>query len=93
MFERVTPPRSWSRQLMRAVAALVASLFVTASYHWGYEECQGAEVMQPLIGSAIITIGYLLTSNLITPVVAHVAMHMAAVLHGMETTVQLPPHY
>ena len=24
---------------------------------------------------------------------AHVAMHVAAVLHGAETVVQLPPHY
>ena len=56
-------------------------------------EFQGDAIMQPLIGNAIITLGYLLTANPITPIVAHVAMHIAAVLWGMETTVQLPPHY
>jgi len=31
--------------------------------------------------------------NPFAAVLSHVAMHTAGVLHGMETTVQLPPHY
>ena len=75
------------------VSALATSLFVTAAYHWGYMEFRGPAPVAPLLGNALITVGYLLTTNLMTPVIAHMAMHIAAVLHGMETTVQLPPHY
>jgi hypothetical protein len=92
MFERFDRRHYWSGKFIRAVVALGASLFVTALYHWGYTEFRGPAIMQPLIGNAIITLGYLLTMNPLTPVVAHIAMHVAAVLHGMATTVQLPPH-
>lgn len=77
----------------RRVAALASSLLVTALYHAGFEEFRGASLLQPLIGNAIVTIGYLLTGNPATPLVAHAIMHGAAVLHGMEGTTQLPPHY
>lgn len=77
----------------RGVAALASSLLVTALYHAGFEEFRGASLLQPLIGNAIVTIGYLLTGNPATPLVAHAIMHGAAVLHGMEGTTQLPPHY
>jgi hypothetical protein len=56
-------------------------------------EFRGPGPVAPSPGNALITVGYLLTTNLMTPVIAHMAMHVAAVLHGMETTVQLPPHY
>ena len=79
--------------LGRAMGALATSLFVTAAYHWGCMEFHGPALVAPLLGNAPITVGYLLTTNLMTPVIAHMAMHIAAVLQGMETTVQLPPHY
>jgi hypothetical protein len=83
---------TWWRGLGRATGALAASLFVTAAYHWGYAEFRGPEIAGPLLGNALITVGYLLATNPLTPVLAHIAMHVAAVLHGIETTVQLPPH-
>lgn len=72
--------------------ALVASLGVTAAYHLGFPEFRGQALVQPLIGNALVTAGYLLTGNPLAAIVAHVVMHVAAVLHGMATTVQLPPH-
>jgi hypothetical protein len=84
---------SWFPPARRAMLALAASLFVTAAYHLGYAEFQGPALIQPLIGNTIVTVGYLLTSSPVAALVAHVTMHLAAVLHGMETTVQLPPHY
>jgi hypothetical protein len=93
MWEQLGIRQHWWGRLASAVAALAASLFVTAAYHWGYAEFRGPGVVQPLIGNALITLGYLLTMHPVTPVVAHVAMHIAAVMHGMESTVQLPPHY
>jgi hypothetical protein len=81
-------PGAW-----RGIAAMVASLLVTALYHLGFEEFRGMTLIQPLIGNAIVTAGYLLTRNPMTPLLAHGIMHGAAVLHGMESTAQLPPHY
>jgi hypothetical protein len=73
--------------------ALMASLLVTAIYHLGFVEYRGSSLRQPLLGNGIITAGYLITGSPITPLLGHVAMHIAAAVHGMETTTQLPPHY
>lgn len=77
----------------RGVLGLVASTLVTAAYHLGYAEFRGPKVVQPLVGNAVLTAGYLMTGSIATPLIGHVIMHGAAVLHGMETTAQLPPHY
>jgi hypothetical protein len=77
----------------RAAIALGASLLVTAAYHLGYQEFRGPALIQPLIGNALLTLGFLLSGSPAAAIVGHGIMHAAAVLHGMETTVQLPPHY
>lgn len=79
--------------LRSQILALVGSLVVTAAYHFGFPEFRGPALLAPLLGNAILTLGYLFARNPITPLAGHAAMHVAAVLHGMETTVQLPPHY
>jgi hypothetical protein len=66
---------------------------VTAAYHLGYAEFQGPALIQPLIGNTIMTMAYLLTASPVAALVAHIIMHTAAVIHGAETTFQLPPHY
>jgi hypothetical protein len=76
-----------------AGVAVAASALVTALYHLGFDEFRGPQVIQPVVGNLIITLGYLLCGSPLAAVVAHVLMHGGAVLHGMETTVQLPPHY
>lgn len=73
--------------------ALLASMVVAGAYHVGFPEFQGPTLVQPLIGNAIVTAGYLLTGSPLAAVVAHVIMHIAAVFQGMEGTSQLPPHY
>ena len=80
-------------RLYWGAVALAGSLLVTALYHLGFAEYRGRGLLQPLLGNAIITAGYLLTGNPLASLVAHVLMHVAAVLHGMEGTTQLPPHY
>ena len=50
------------------------------------------DLVQPLIGNGVMTAGYLLTGNPLTPTLAHILLHGAAVLRGPETTPQLPPH-
>lgn len=80
-------------RLRRASIALGASLLVTAAYHLGYPEFRGPALIRPLIGNALLTLGFILTQSPAAAIVGHVIMHAAAVLHGMESTVQLPPHY
>ena len=74
------------------LAALLASLFITAVYHFGFTEFRGSALVAPLIGNGIVTLSYLASGSPVAPLVSHVVMHAAAVLHGMATTAQLPPH-
>lgn len=74
--------------------ALIASLLVTVAYHLGYPEYRvTGGVMGPSIGNGVISLGYILTNNPISAVFSHVAMHIAGVLQGPATVMQLPPHY
>jgi hypothetical protein len=84
---------SGAGKLKLGVSALAASLVVTALYHLGFAEFRGSALLQPLIGNAIVTAGYLASGSPLAAMVSHVIMHVAAVVHGMESTVQLPPHY
>lgn len=84
---------SWRGKLLAGASALAASLLVTAAYHLGYAEYQGSELANPLLGNGIMSIGYILTANPLTAVIVHVVMHVTSVLHGVDTTVTLPPHY
>jgi hypothetical protein len=83
---------SWPGRLAVGVMALAASVLVTLAYHLGYPEFRSPQVRAPMLGVGMMSLGYLLTTNPIAAVLSHVAMHIAAVLHGPETTVQLPPH-
>jgi hypothetical protein len=85
--------RAWPGRLVAGAVALTASLLVTAAYHAGYPEFRGPALAGPVIGNGVLGLAYLLTSNPLSSVIGHVAMHVAAVLHGPATTVQLPPHY
>jgi len=74
------------------LAALLASLFITAAYHLGFTEFRGSALVAPLIGNGVVTLSYLASGSPVAPLLSHVVMHAAAVLHGMATTSQLPPH-
>jgi hypothetical protein len=74
--------------------AVLASLFVTVLYHLGYPECRAAGgIIGPTIGNGAMTLGYVLANNPIAAIFSHIAMHIAGVLHGPATVMQLPPHY
>ncbi len=72
---------------------MVASLFVAFCYHLGYPEFWGNRMRFVFVGNAIITGAFLVSGNPLGAIIAHAVMHIAAVLQGAETTVQLPPHY
>jgi hypothetical protein len=81
-------------KILVGAIALVASLFVTVAYHLGYPEYRVAGgVMGPSIGNGVMSLGYILTNNPISAVFSHIAMHIAGVLQGPATVMQLPPHY
>jgi len=76
------------------VIALLASLFVTVAYHLGYPEYRAAGgVLGPSIGNGVMSLGYIVSNNPIAAVFSHIAMHIAGVLQGPATVMQLPPHY
>ena len=95
----VAPVMLWERdagtprRLRHVALGFAASMLVTAAYHAGYPEFRGPQMSRPLVGNAVLTAGYLLTGSVATPLIGHVIMHGAAVLHGLETTLQLPPRY
>jgi hypothetical protein len=75
------------------VLAIVASMYMTAAYHAGYVEFRGTRMKTALFGNSVISLAYLLTANPLASVLSHAAMHVAAVLRGPSSVVQLPPHY
>lgn len=85
--------QGWFKLIIIGVVALVSSLAVTAAYHLGFAEYQNQAIAGPLVGNAAGTLGYLATGNPLAALLSHISMHIAAVLHGPATTVQLPPHY
>lgn len=83
----------WPGRIAVGLLALLASLFVTLLYHLGYPEFRNRSVGLVLVGNALITLAFVLSTNPLGAVVSHTAMHVAAVLRGPETMLQLPPHY
>jgi hypothetical protein len=81
-------------KILVGVIALIASLLVTGAYHFGYPEYRTAgSMLGPLVGNGVMSLGYILTNNPIAAVFSHIAMHVAGVLQGPATVIQLPPHY
>lgn len=85
--------RSWYGRVGAGFLALAATLAVAATYHLGYPEFRNPSLVAPIIGNGVMSLSSLLTMNPIAAIGAHIGMHIAAVLHGAETTLQLPPHY
>ena len=87
----------WTKRVSGCVIAgllaLVGSMVVVAVYHLGYPEFRGPQVIFPVVGVSLMSLIYVLTGNPLSAVISHVAMHMAAVLYGLESVSQLPPHY
>jgi len=85
---------SWPGKILVGFIAVLASLFVTVSYHLGYPECrEKGGLFGPTLGNGAMTIGYVLTNNPISAIFSHIAMHVAGVMQGPESVLQLPPHY
>ena len=82
-----------SGKIAVGAAGLFASLLVTLAYHLGYPEFRNQKVGMVLAGNSVITLAFLLSGGPLGSIISHTVMHIAAVLQGAETTIQLPPHY
>jgi hypothetical protein len=74
------------------LAALVASLAMTAIYHVGYSDFRSEKLRKPVAGDVVWSVPTLVTLNPIGAPIAHAGLHVSAVLHSYETDTFLPPH-
>ena len=80
-------------KLVIGAAALLASLAMTAVYHAGYSDFRSGKLRKPLTGDVIWSVPTLATLNPIGSPIAHIGLHVSAVLHSYETETFLPPHH
>jgi hypothetical protein len=83
----------WPGRIVAGALALLASMLVIGLYHLGYPEFRSAYVLAIMAGVGFQSLFYLLTRSALAPLISHVAMHITAVLVGLQTFSQLPPHY
>jgi hypothetical protein len=74
------------------VVALIASLAMTAVYHFGYSDFRSDKVAKPLTGDVLWSVPTLVTLNPVGAPIAHAGLHVSAVLHSNDTDTFLPPH-
>jgi hypothetical protein len=72
--------------------AMVASLAMTTVYHAGYGDFRSDKLRKPVTGDLIWSIPTLVTLNPIGAPIAHVGLHVGAVVHNYDTDLFLPPH-
>ena len=82
----------WAGKLVIGLAALAASVAMTASYHLGYSDFRSAKVARAISGDLVWSVPTLVTLNPIGAPLAHAGLHVSAVLHSYETDLFLPPH-
>jgi membrane protease YdiL (CAAX protease family) len=79
--------------LIADLLGILASAYIATAYHVGYPEFRNRRVLLPVAGNALMVLAYVVTGNPLSAILSHAVMHIAAVLHGTEATVQLPSHY
>lgn len=83
---------NWLGKILVGAMALISSFAVTVEYHRGYPEYRGRDIVGPVIGNAVMSLGFLLTTNPLTAILSHMAMHIAGVFRRPTSVAQLPPH-
>jgi hypothetical protein len=72
--------------------AMLASLAMTAVYHAGYSDFRSEKLRKPVTGDLVWSVPTLATLNPIGAPIAHVGLHVGAVVHNYDTGLFLPPH-
>jgi peptidoglycan/LPS O-acetylase OafA/YrhL len=88
------PLRERSKRALAGIGALAlaVSLMFTAVYHLGYPDFRGDKLRKPLIGDVVWSAPTLATLSPIGAPLAHIGLHVSAVVHAYDTKVFLPPH-
>ncbi len=73
-------------------AALAASLAFTAVYHAGYSDFRSGKIGKPVAGDVVWSAPTLATMSPLGAPIAHIGLHVSAVLHSYDTDTFLPPH-
>jgi hypothetical protein len=79
------------RRLRFAGLALLLSMAITATYHLGYPQFRGSDLVQPEIGAVIANVPTALTGNPVGSIVAHATYHVGANVHTYRSATYLPP--
>ncbi len=80
------------RTLATGALALGMAFGFTAVYHAGYSDFRSGKIGTPMRGTAIWSAPTLLTLNPLGAPIAHIALHVSAVIHSYKTDTFLPPH-
>lgn len=72
--------------------AMAASLAMTGVYHAGYSDFRSDKLRKPMTGDLIWSVPTLATLNPIGAPIAHMGLHVGAVVHNSDTDLFLPPH-
>jgi hypothetical protein len=72
--------------------AMVASLAMTAVYHAGYSDFRSSKLRKPVTGDLVWSAPTLTTLNPVGAPIAHVGVHITAIVHNYDTDLFLPPH-
>jgi hypothetical protein len=72
--------------------AMAASIGLTAVYHLGYSDFRSEKVRKPIAGDLIWSAPTLATLSPLGAPIAHVGLHVSAVMHSYDTKTFLPPH-
>jgi hypothetical protein len=80
------------RRIRYGALTLALVWIITAIYHAGYKDLRNVSgISQPEIGNTIISLPVIASANPAGSILAHVAMHLAAVTHSYESKDRLPP--
>jgi hypothetical protein len=88
------PLRARSRKAVVGMGALAlaVSLLFTVVYHVGYPDFRGGKVKKPVAGDVIWSVPTLATLSPLGAPIAHITLHVSAVVHSYQTDLFLPPH-
>jgi hypothetical protein len=92
VFEKSRLRRRVGGLIVVGAIAMAASLAMTAVYHAGYSDFRGSKLSKPVTGDLVWSVPTLATLNPVGAPIAHVGVHITAVVHSYDTDLFLPPH-
>jgi hypothetical protein len=91
-FAETTLRRRPAGKAVIGTIAMLASVGITAVYHLGYADFRSEKVRKPVAGDVIWSSPTLVTLSPFGAPIAHVGLHVSAVVHSSDTDTFLPPH-